>query len=545
MMEQPDDVRAKWKLFLQLVLVAAAYATTARLGLGIDAVGGFATVVWPASGIALAAILLGGFRMWPAIWVGAFIANILTGAPLPAAAGIGIGNTAEAIAGAWLIQSLPGFRVQLDRVRDVLALMILAAGLSPILAASTGVATLHLAGIMPRAEVADAWKAWWIGDAIGALVIAPFLLAWTRFNPRQHTSRIAESAALAIVITTLGFVIFAGAPPVGSVVRGREYLIFPPLIWASLRFGTRGAVTSTAIAAIIAVVYTVSGRGPFVRGELHDNLLALQLFVGVTSATFLLLGASIAERVRTANDLEVAREVAESANKAKANFLGVVSHELRTPLNAIMGYVDLLMMQIDGALTQKQRDILERVRLSQRHLLSLIEDVLGFAQVEAGRFSLTLQPVNVRDTFLSVEQLVCQEAAKKSIALQVGDIDPSLAVTADADKLRQVMLNLVSNAVKFTSSGGTIDLTARKDSIEAVMNVRDTGIGIARENLNRVFDPFYQVDQGGTRKYPGVGLGLSIVRDAVLAMNGRVEITSEPGKGTDVSITLPLSNAGA
>lgn len=534
-------MKSRWILFLQLVAVAAAYVITARVGLGIDAVGGFATVVWPASGIALAAILLGGYRMWPAVWVGALVANMLTGAPFPVAAGIGIGNTAEAIAGAWLLHSVPGFRIQLDRVRDVLALMILAAGLSPVLAATTGVATLHLSGIMPRTEVADAWKSWWTGDAIGDLIAAPFILVWAQWNPRLRVKRMGESVTLGIAIVILGIVIFAGAPSIGSVARGREYLFFPPLVWASLRFGTRGSVTSTAIAAVIAVVYTASGRGPFVRGDLHDNLLALQLFVGIAGATFLLLGASIAERVKTARDLEAAREVAEGANKAKATFLGVVSHELRTPLNAIMGYVDLLLMQIDGSLTSKQRETLERVRQSQRHLLALIEDVLGFAQVEAGRFSLILQPVNIRETFNNVEQLVSQEAMKKSIALSVADIDPSLTVTADADKLRQVILNLVSNAVKFTSSGGSIDLRARRNGDEAVMNVKDSGIGIARENLGRVFDPFYQVDQGGTRKYPGVGLGLSIVRDAVLAMNGRVEITSEPGKGTDVSIRLPIS----
>jgi signal transduction histidine kinase len=530
---------------LQIAVVTAIYVVTARLGLSLDAVGGFATVVWPASGIALAAVLLGGYRLWPAIWIGAFVTNVLSGATIAAAAGIAIGNTAEVIAGAYLLHRVPGFRVQLDRLRDVLALMILAAGLSTLLAATTGVGTLYISGIMPREQLADAWRAWWIGDAIGDLLAAPFILVWAQWNVRFRANRIGESIALSAVIVLIGILVFAGEPSTASVARGREYLLFPPLIWASLRFGTRGSVTSTLLAAVIAVVYTASGRGPFVRAELHDNLLALQLFVGVVGATFLLLGASIAERAKTARDLDTARETAESANKAKATFLGVVSHELRTPLNAIMGYVDLLLMQINGTLTHNQREILERVRQSQRHLLALIEDVLGFAQVEAGRFSLNLQPVNLGETFSSVEQIVSQEAAKKSIELRIAETDPSLVVVADPDKLRQVILNLVSNAVKFTSSGGTIDLRAARDTTDAILNVRDSGIGIAKENLERVFDPFYQVDQGGTRKYPGVGLGLSIVRDAVIAMNGRVAITSEPGKGTDVSIRLPLSNDAA
>jgi signal transduction histidine kinase len=543
-----DNVRIPNRLVPALAkigVVAAAYVITARVGLSLDAVGGFATVVWPASGIALAALLLGGYRLWPAVWIGAFATNYLTGASIPTAAGIAIGNTLEAVAGVSLLNNVPGFRRELARVRDAIALMVLPVLFSTLIAATIGVGTLYIAGRLSTSQLTDAWRTWWLGDAIGDLIAAPFILVWITWKGRASASRLAESIALGIAIVVAGMTVFAGAPDVGSVVRGREYLIFPPLIWAALRFGTRGAVTSVLITGVIAVYYTASGRGPFAHADLHDNLLALQLFTGVTAATFLLLGASIAERTRTARELRVAREIAESANQAKANFLGVVSHELRTPLNAMMGYVELLLMQIDGALTGGQRENLERIRQSQRHLLALIEDVLGFAQVEAGRLSFALQPVCVGETFSAIQKLVERDAEKKSISLSVAAIDDSLKVVADPDKLRQVLLNLVSNAMKFTSAGGSIELNARRDGTVAIIDVRDTGIGISAENLQHVFDPFFQVDQGGTRKYPGVGLGLSIVRDAILAMNGQVGITSEPNKGTDVTIKLPLSNDAA
>jgi len=530
-------------IVLQIVIVTLAYITVARIGLSLDTVGGFATLVWPASGIALASLLLGGFRLWPAITLGAFTANYLTGAPVLAALGIAIGNTLEALTGAYLLGKVPGFRHQLDRVRDVLAMIVLAAGVSTLVSATAGVTTLLAFDLIPPAGYAETWKAWWLGDAIGDLLAAPFILVWADWKPRIRITRWAESIVLGLVIVFVGTWIFSQGSNVEVSARGREYMLFPLLIWAALRFGTRGSVTSSTIVTVIAVLYTAMGHGPFVYGDLHGNLLALQTFAGISGATFLVLGASMAERRRAAKDLIVAREIAEGANRAKSGFLAVISHELRTPLNAIMGYVELLALEIDGPLNAGQRGIVEKIRRSQRHLLSLIEDVLGFAQVEAGRLSFTLQPVRVRDAISSIDAIIEQESKKKNLMLQIDEIPPDIAVHADPDKLRQVILNLATNAIKFTPANGSVSISAARDEKRIRIDVRDTGIGISEANLAHVFEPFFQVDQGGTRKYPGVGLGLSIVRDVVLAMNGDVEIESEPGKGTIVSVLLPSADA--
>jgi signal transduction histidine kinase len=154
-----------------------------------------------------------------------------------------------------------------------------------------------------------------------------------------------------------------------------------------------------------------------------------------------------------------------------------------------------------------------------------------------------MQPVAVHDAFSGIESIVSHEARKKTINIEVAEVDPSLIVRADPNKLRQILLNLITNAIKFTDTGGTIRVSAARAENGVCLRVADTGIGIAAENLPRVFDPFFQVDQGGTRKYPGVGLGLSIVRDAVLAMDGETGIESEQGKGTTVTITLPSADS--
>ena len=540
-MTETRNAKLTVKTAAQIGIVALSYFFVARIGLGLDAVGGFATVVWAASGIALASLLLGGYRLWPAITIGAFAVNYITGAPIIAALGIAFGNTAEAVVAAYLLNRF-GFHHALDRVRDVLAMIAIAAGLSTVVAATIGVTSLIAANVIEPSGFGEAWNAWWFGDAIGNLLVAPLILVWSNWKPGMRISRFWESLALATVLVITGCVVFASQPSPQILALGREYMLFPPLIWAALRFGIRGAVTSTTFVATIAIVYTALGHGPFVRADLHENLFALQTFVSVCGTTFLLLGASIAERRTTTLELEKARENAESANRAKSGFLAVISHELRTPLNAIMGYVELLLLEIDGTLTDAQRGILDRIRQSQRHLLALIEDVLGFAQVEAGRLSFTLQPVVLRDALLSIEPIIAHEAHKKGLHLRISETNPGVIARADPNKLRQILLNLTTNAIKFTPEGGSISVAAERAGDSVLIKVSDTGIGISRENLPHVLEPFFQVDQGGTRRFPGVGLGLSIVRDAVLAMNGDVNIESEIGKGTTVSIRLPAES---
>jgi signal transduction histidine kinase len=463
----------------------------------------------------------------------------MAGAPVPAAIGIAIGNTGEAILGAYLLRRA-GVGVSLERVRDVIAFIVLAAMFSTLVAATVGVTSILVAGRVAGIQALDTWKAWWIGDGIGDLLVAPLILAWAAWAPRRQTlARTGEAALLAVTVIGAGILVFGDPNSAYTVARGREYMLFPPLIWASLRFSVRGTVLSTVAVSILAIVFTVMGSGPFVRGELHESLLALQVFLGITSTTFLFLGAAIAERRRAIAESLAARETAEAANHAKSGFLAVISHELRTPLNAITGYVDLLSLEVHGKLTSEQHGVLGRIAQSQRHLLSLIDDVLGFAQVEAGRLSFSLQPVSVASAMTGIEPLVGTEMLRKGLRLDVAECDESLSMMADPGRVRQILLNLVTNAMKFTPSGGSISINAEPRDGTIRITVSDTGIGIAQQHLSRVFDPFYQVDQGGTRRYPGLGLGLSIVRDVVLAMNGDVAIESVPGTGTTVTLSLP------
>src|SRR5215216_3447649 len=224
-----------WKVYSAKVAgLAGAYYGAAKLGLNLAFETESVTAVWPPTGIALAALVLWGYRLWPGVALGALLANSWTGIPLHAELGITLGNTLEALAGAWLLHRVAGFKPSLDRVRDVLAL-VLAGGVSTALSASLGVASLLLAGEIHGGEFPNLWRTWWLGDMMGDLVVAPALLVGVTHWPfRQAPGRPLEAALVAFVLIGTGTLVF-------SQSTALAFLVFPPLIWATLRFSQPGA----------------------------------------------------------------------------------------------------------------------------------------------------------------------------------------------------------------------------------------------------------------------------------------------------------------
>jgi signal transduction histidine kinase len=264
---------------------------------------------------------------------------------------------------------------------------------------------------------------------------------------------------------------------------------------------------------------------------------------------------AVAERVwpvfETARLLEAeqrARLLAESANAAKSRFLATMSHELRTPLNAIAGYAELIAMGIHGPVTEAQQDALGRLRRSQRHLLALIDDVLQYAHLEAGRVSYRREPVSMCAAVADAARLVEPVALTRGITLDASALDgvseEALTVVADAERVRQVVRNLLSNAVKFTAPGGRV-MVSLSDGARGTVTLRvaDTGVGIPSDRLADVFEPFVQVDAELTRTREGTGLGLAISRDLARGMGGELAVGSEVGRGSVFTLTLPAARA--
>jgi signal transduction histidine kinase len=249
--------------------------------------------------------------------------------------------------------------------------------------------------------------------------------------------------------------------------------------------------------------------------------------------------AARAESEAARSDAEAARVDAESANRAKADFLASMSHELRTPLNAIGGYVDLIALEIHGPITEAQEAALARVKASQQHLLTLINDVLVFAKVEAGQIEFALHPLRAYDLVRSIEPLVAPLADAKGIALSARECDPSPQLLGDEERIRQILLNLVGNAIKFTPAGGSVVLSCETEPAWVSISVRDNGPGIDPEKQRTIFDPFIQVDRRLSNPGEGVGLGLAISRDLARAMGGELRVASTPGEGSTFTLRLP------
>ena len=230
---------------------------------------------------------------------------------------------------------------------------------------------------------------------------------------------------------------------------------------------------------------------------------------------------------------------AESANIAKSEFLTAMSHELRTPLNAIGGYTDLLTLGLGGPVTPEQTDYLERIRRSQQHLMRIISDLLNFSRIEAGQLTYDIAPTALGDTIAAVVPLISPQAQAKGVSLTIDETNQDCIALADRPKVDQILLNVLQNAVKFTAAGGSVRVSCVDDKEFARIVVHDTGIGIATDKLDTIFEPFVQLGRSLSSAHEGTGLGLAISRDLARAMNGDLTVISAPGAGSVFTISLP------
>ena len=509
---------------LALVVVLVAYVLSARLGLTLAPVSGFATLVWPPTGIALAALLLGGVRLWPAVMLGAVVANAWTGASFWVATAIGIGNTLEAVLAVALLTRVARIHLGLDRLVDVLALVILAAALSTTVSATLGVAVLDAAGLVQPGHVMETWRVWWVGDALGDLVVAPVLLTWRSLGALTlSTRRILEGLALVVTAVALSCFVFLLGPPLDPTPFRQAHILFPVLIWAAVRFGPRGGTATLLLVSVFAIWGSLFGHGPFGGDTPNLSLLKLQIFMAVASITALVLAAASTERME--------------ALKAEQELLAIVSHDMRNPLGALRLGARQLLAQPPNELGPQARKHGEFIARCARRMESLMGNVLDAATIRTGHLSLVREPQDLSALIQDAADTFRPLAEEKSQALTV-EVPPQLGVDGDRERLLQVLSNLLGNAVKFAPAGGTIAVRASVAGGWVQCSISDDGPGIDPDELHRVFEPYWS---GESSK--GTGLGLSIVKGIVEAHGGTTAVRSEPGKGTTIGFRLPLVSA--
>lgn len=500
---------------LKNLIAAIVYTLTASLGLSFDAVGGFASLVWPPSGIALVVLLLYGLGFWPGIAVGAFLINLHSGAEWPAAITISFGNTTAAFLGAFVLQKYCGFRNEMDRVRDVISLIIVPCVLSSFVAASIGVSSLLSTGnILPSNSLA-AWKAWWFGDAMGVLIFTPFLLTWmtsvsTYIRRHSYTERTLLLSSL-LVVSGLVFGTSIGSE---SAYSSFLYLIFIPLIWAALRFHQRGVSSAILLVSGFAIVGTALGTGPFGDSSMYEGLIDLQIFMSSTVITMLLMGAVVSERSSTLFllNLRLTHHLGEVQEEERER----ISREIHDDLGQKMAVIKLEVAWLRTRSGFKK----ELFESSLNKMNTLLDD--SFVSIK--RICAELRP-SVLDEFGLTKAL---NARCKEFEEQTGILCSFMTTLNDLkfkDEMELALFRVLQEALNNISkhSNATIvsaKLTKEGDSV--LLSIKDNGKGM---------DPSHFLKLGC--------LGIQGMQERISRLGGIVTIQPNLGNGVQLLATLP------
>ena len=543
---------------VELLLVALVYYGAGWAGLQLASASKQISLVWLDTGIALAVLVLRGRRLWPAIALASFAANVASGTPVLTAAAISAGDTLEALIGATALLRV-GFQPALRRLHDVASLFLLAACLSTVIGATIGVLALCATGVSPWSAFSSSWSTWWIGDAVSDLVGAPFLFVWVDQARREwRFDRLSEALLLMVAMLVLSLAVFVDHGT--SVPYPVHYLIFPAVIWAALRLGQHGTATLVLGSATVSILATLKGRGPFVTASMDSSLLQVTLFMAVVSVTGLFLGAATAERNRAErrrsadyarlrlSEERLARQAEElaAADRRKDEFLAVLGHELRNPLAPLQNALELLALGgSDASILVRTRALMER---QLHHLVRLVDDLLDVARIRSGKIVLELEPVQLATMIASAVELARPLIDSRRHQLDVYVPEEPVWIHADRTRLPQLFANLLNNAAKYSSDGGHITVKAGTDPRTGLADVRvsDTGIGMTPEALANVFELFAQAAGPEHAVQGGLGVGLSLARSIAELHGGTLVASSAgPGKGSEFLLRLPVTEKPA
>jgi signal transduction histidine kinase len=548
------------QIWVLLCSLGAGYVLAGKLGLQMAVFHPSATPVWPPTGISLAAFLLFGYWVWPAVFLGALVVNVTTVGSIASSLGIATGNTLEGLVGAYLVNHFANGRKLFGQQGDTLKFVLLAALLSTIVSPTIGVTSLSLGGYADWENYWAIWMTWWLGDAVGALIVTPAIILWASdpsLNWRR--SRLLEIGLSITLLCVVTWIVFQSSQAMTAPNYPLAFLSLSILIWVAVRLGLRETVTAILVCAGIAIWGTLRGSGPFARINQHESLLLLQAFIAVIAVTAMVLAVGVAERRRAEQELDelnqsLERRIQERTStlqatveqlqeydRLKSAFVGVVSHELRTPLTSILSLSENLVGEVAGPLNEKQQHYASRIQANADRLRRMLNELLNLSKLEAGKMELRPMALSLQELLSDLVEAFQPLAHRKSIIMDVGSMESMPKVRADRDKLYEVLANLLENAIKFTPAGGSVRISAQVlDDRHIKMNVSDTGCGISEEHLPRIFDKFYRVQQESGHA-TGSGLGLAIAKGLVELHGGTLAVESAPGKGTQFHFTLPYT----
>jgi signal transduction histidine kinase len=513
---------------LRVAMLAAVYFALARLSLAFAIPPGYATALWPPAGIALAALWLGGLRLWPGVWIGAAAANYTIEASAAAALVIGTGNALEALAGGWLAgRLLADRRGPFSQPRYVMRFFGVALAAST-LAASVGVGELALSGGLPSGSALANWVTWWLGDATGMMIVTPLIVAWTRPGRVAWSARRAvECAALFCALAITAAEVFTGWL-FGSNSLPLTYLLLPFVMWAAVRFGGREAVTACALVSAIALGATFAGSGPFAGHGVNASLLLQQAFVATLVATGLVLSGLMRQISRLA-------ETERRAHEEMEHMVHLAAHDLQEPIRTVVNFTDLLQLRYAERLGAEGLEYLRFIAGGAMRGRQMIDEVLQL--LEAGRRPLVLERTSSAAALAAALQGLKGAIESNAASVACG---PLPDVHADARMLQSVFQNLVGNAIRYRDEAPPrVGVSAERTGGHWTFSVRDNGIGVDPRQHQEIFGMFKRRARLTFPDISGTGSGLALCKRIIERHGGRIWVESPHSGGSIFHFSLP------
>ncbi|OGN41619.1 MAG: hypothetical protein A2606_00860, partial [Candidatus Yanofskybacteria bacterium RIFOXYD1_FULL_42_10] len=532
---------------LKVGVLILIYFLTAKLGLSFYALHGFATTLWPLSGIALAFLIIYGYSLWPGITIAAFAINLMTGSSPFVALGIAIGNTLEALLATYLLCKYVNLYRCFERLPDTLRFIGIVTIVGATTSATIGVTSIWLGDVIDLYQAPATWFAWWIGNSVSALIMTPFLL--TCLIPTRPWNK--DSLGWLEIIAGYSFLIISNLiifwyPIVQLKTSLVLYLILFPLIWSGIRFGSRGMTSSILITSIIAVWSTIYGRGPFIINPINDGFLYMQIFLGTISVIFLIFLSIVKERrlfmlklKEHVDELEHALQKISAADEAKNDFLAILAHELRNPLAPVVSSLELMKIRIE-----EKVDVINLIKIIETHVYTishLLDDLLDISKISRKKLKLEKETFLLKDVIEKSLETVNPAIKFKEHSVTVSLPEKNLYLEGDPIRIEQIIVNMLINAVKYTDPRGQINLTCTTEDDIVIISIKDNGIGIAPDILTQVFEPFFQAKTDTAGAGSGLGVGLSLSKKLAELHNGSIIAKSEGvGKGSEFIMRLPI-----
>jgi signal transduction histidine kinase len=569
-----NPLKQRWELPVErrrllfcLSVATVVYTLVAILGLSLASLHSHASPVWPASGLAVAATLLLGPRIWPALFAGAWMANLWQiyfhtetdslPAALLAPCFIAAGNTGEALAGAWLIERFAGGTRLLDHAPNVLRFAWAGSLLPPLISMFFGVGALFTAGLDGGTDFQSMALTWWCGNWAGILLVTPLILAWARPFPFRFSKWPALEALL--ITATL---IFAGQTLcgiyLGEALRDfpRSYMTIPVLLWAGIRFGKRGLVLALLALALIAVLGTVRGFAAFPGENPNQSLLHLQIFMGIVSVLCLFTVCLVDELQRTLVELDKVNEELEARVETrtlrlaevieeKNELMAIAAHDLQGPLTGVRNLAEQVLEKPALLGQSLGREIMAEIKRTCEGMDGLIRRLWDYLDAEQKHEFMPLEEFDPATVLQETVEMFCPAAAAKNIELQVHLPTRTLCLRLEKNAVHQILGNLLSNAVKFSRPGSRVEILLQAHEDGARLVVSDQGPGLAPGDLLILFRKFVRLQAKPTGGENSTGLGLYIVRKLTQRMGGSIRCESLSGDGATFILELPYSTTAA